>query len=243
MVEFYDFLREAYRHFNEALFEGKLPECLITVQREKNVMGYFSADRWSSRSGEMAHEIAINPAYFATHRVIEVFQTLVHEMCHLWQHAYGQPSRSCYHNKEWAIKMESLGLMPSSTGAPGGKRTGQKMSDYPLADGRFEQECNILVSKGFVLTWVDRRPVYSDSCQNSHLVLRDQEKPVKTNTILNELLIDVIPNITSSEDMAAERKARSKAVYQCGSCGNKVWGKPSMNIVCGDCNKAYSETE
>jgi len=35
--------------------------------------------------------------------------------------------------------MESLGLVPSSTGAPGGKKTGQKMNDYPLKNGIFEK--------------------------------------------------------------------------------------------------------
>jgi hypothetical protein len=33
--------------------------------------------------------------------------------------------------------MERVGLMPSSTGEPGGKRTGQKVSHYILADGPF----------------------------------------------------------------------------------------------------------
>jgi hypothetical protein len=33
--------------------------------------------------------------------------------------------------------MEEIGLMPSSTGAPGGKKTGQKMSDYIIPGGVF----------------------------------------------------------------------------------------------------------
>ena len=34
------------------------------------------------------------------------------------------------YNKEFAEKMMSVGLMPSTTGKPGGKTVGQKMSDY-----------------------------------------------------------------------------------------------------------------
>jgi hypothetical protein len=33
--------------------------------------------------------------------------------------------------------MEEVGLIPSSTGAPGGKRTGQSMSHYIDPDGKF----------------------------------------------------------------------------------------------------------
>ena len=41
------------------------------------------------------------------------------------------------HNKQWAEKMKSLGLMPSHTGLTGGKKTGQKMKHYPIPDGLF----------------------------------------------------------------------------------------------------------
>ena len=56
---------------------------------------------------------------------------LAHEMLHLWQHENGMLSRNDYHNAEYAKKSEEIGLVPSSTGQPGGKRTGQKMSHYP----------------------------------------------------------------------------------------------------------------
>ena len=36
---FYRYLEAAYDHFNAALFAGRLPTCLLTVQREKNLMG------------------------------------------------------------------------------------------------------------------------------------------------------------------------------------------------------------
>lgn len=42
-------------------------------------------------------------------------------------------------NEEWADKMEGIGLMPSSTGKPGGSRTGEKMADYAIEGGLFMQ--------------------------------------------------------------------------------------------------------
>ena len=96
--EFYQLLNTAFDHFNRQLFEGALPPCMITLQRQRNIMGYFSAERWCSTGGARAHEIALNPAYFASHRVIDVLQTLVHEQCHLWQFVYGRrnsQTRAC----------------------------------------------------------------------------------------------------------------------------------------------------
>ena len=46
--ETYNELQMAYDHFNERLFGGQLPSCLITLQREKRTFGYFSAARFAS---------------------------------------------------------------------------------------------------------------------------------------------------------------------------------------------------
>lgn len=133
----YEELQVTYDHFNEALFDGSLPPCLITLQRKKKTYGYFSAERFVHANGTRTDEIAMNPAYFAVYPPEEIMQTLVHEMAHLWQYHFGKPGRRGYHNKEWADKMESIGLMPSSTGKPGGARTGDSMADYAIEGGQF----------------------------------------------------------------------------------------------------------
>jgi predicted SprT family Zn-dependent metalloprotease len=43
---------------------------------------------------------------------------MTNEMAHLEQHHFGKPSRSGYHNKEWAGMMKAVGLIPSDTAAP-----------------------------------------------------------------------------------------------------------------------------
>lgn len=96
-------LQSVYKHFNNALFDNKLPDVMFTTQRQKGVMGYFSKNRWRSNvDGDYCHEIAINPSYVNQSSTLEVLQTLVHEMCHAYQHMYGKPSRNGYHNKEFA---------------------------------------------------------------------------------------------------------------------------------------------
>ncbi len=136
-VETYALLNHAYEYFNKALFRGELPNCLITLQRYKTACGYFSAQQFENKNGVKTDEIALSPEYFGKGNK-ETMQTLVHEMCHLWQYHKGKPSRNGYHNKEWGSKMKEVGLYPSSTSQEGGDETGQKMGDYAIKGGIFE---------------------------------------------------------------------------------------------------------
>jgi hypothetical protein len=48
-----------------------------------------------------------------------------------------------------------VGLIPSDTGKPAGKQTGQRVSHYIEPDGRFEQVCSELIQSGFDLHCVE----------------------------------------------------------------------------------------
>jgi predicted SprT family Zn-dependent metalloprotease len=156
--ETYSDLNAAYDYFNGRLFGGELPRCLITMQRHKGAYGFFHGEAFArmESEGAIADEIALNPALFAGRAPWEILSTLVHEMCHLWQHHGGKPSRNGYHNSEWAAKMESIGLIPSSTGGPGGKRTGQKVSHYIDPSGRFNEAVNAYLDAAKVRLYGDR---------------------------------------------------------------------------------------
>lgn len=127
----------AFDYFNERLFENRLPGCILNLSRTRGALGFFSPERWE-KDGRKAHEISLNPDWLNSDPA-EVMSTLVHEMVHLWQQEYGNPGRRGYHNLEWAAKMEEVGLVPSSTGRPDGKRIGDSMSDYIDPDGAFQQ--------------------------------------------------------------------------------------------------------
>jgi predicted SprT family Zn-dependent metalloprotease len=250
--EFYQLLNQAYAHFNEQLFDGNLPWCMLTLQRNRNTMGYFSAERWVDGKGLKAHEIALNPAYFARHRVIDVLQTLVHEQCHLWQHLFGRHnSRTGYHNREWAEKMEEIGLMPSSTGEIGGRKTGQSMSDYPKTGGRFLNACLSLTKGEYQLKWIDTEPAWQPSCQP-----RDKEASAamsgaslsEESAYLQDLwqeapaLLAMVPTAEAQEEInwsQPDKKRLSKSKYSCPQCAVNIWGKPGLNINCGDCGARF----
>ncbi len=146
--------QRAYDFFNAELFGGRLPDCLITLQRKHGARGYFWAAQFSARTaGQATDEIAMNPETFAGRSDAEILSTLVHEMCHLQQHHFGKPSRNAYHNAEWGAMMRAVGLIPSATGKPGGKTTGQKMTHYIEEGGAFARSCARLLAGGFALRW------------------------------------------------------------------------------------------
>lgn len=150
----YDQLDHAYDHFNKTLFDYQLPPCVLTLHRKKGARGYFWGDTWSERDGKnLSDEIALNPEIFRERTTEEILSTLVHEMCHLQQHHFGKPSRNGYHNKEWAKMMRAVGLIPTDTGRDGGKETGQCVTHFIEAGGRFETACADLMKGGFIIPW------------------------------------------------------------------------------------------
>ena len=78
---------------------------------------------------------------------------LVHEMAHVWQETYGEPSRRGYHNRQWAEKMREVGLQPTSTGEPGGMETGQSVTHYIIPEGHYARAYAQLASSGYKLHW------------------------------------------------------------------------------------------
>lgn len=160
----YHYFQTAYDYFNKDLFHNKLPPCLITMQRRKGAYGYFHSEKWinaesktKTKSQGFTDELALNPAHFANRSAPETLSTLVHEMVHVWQSHHGKPSRTGYHNKEWAQKMIEVGLHPSDTGKQGGKQTGQSMSHYIIEGGLFDKLCKKLIDTDtFLIPYLDR---------------------------------------------------------------------------------------
>lgn len=247
--EAYDEMQKAYDFYNEQLFDNSLPPCLLTFQRSKRTYGYFSRGRFIKRDGQRADEIAMNPEYFAVLPLIVVLQTLVHEMAHCWQHAFGQPTRNRYHNREWAAKMEAIGLMPSHTGEPGGRKVGQQMDDYCIPGGSFALTTQKLLETGFAITWLDRYPApppsrfrpspssnpnpdpadgNMESIKGNELGVASPGRPdaLSPPVLLHPGLVEAVNH--------GNRSLRAR--YMCPTCLVKVWGKPTLNIICGDCS-------
>ncbi len=152
-------LTHAYDFFNAELFDGDLPPCLITLQRYSRAYGYFSGKRFVDKArGRVTDELALHPTMIASRVIDKTLSTMVHEQAHIWQfHFSAYDSRRgvmrAYHDLEWGDKMESIGLMPSNTGEPGGKKTGRQMTHYIISNGAFDKACKKLLETGFQITW------------------------------------------------------------------------------------------
>jgi ribosomal protein S27E len=138
-------------------------------------------------------------------------------MVHLWQFHFGKPGRGYYHNREWAEKMEAIGLMPSDTGKPGGKKTGDSVSDYPISGGKFLTACDSLLTDDYKISWVDRFP----------------PKRV-TDYAMNNNANEIGENIVIEETQKATREK-----FTCPKCHTNVWGKPSLRLICPACGSFY----
>lgn len=244
----YTEIQAAFDHFNFALFEGTLPPCLLTLQREKQTCGYFSADRFVSMAdGSFTDEIALNPAQFALVPIEEVMQTLVHEMVHLWQHRFGKPGRARYHNKEWADKMEAIGLMPSNTGRPGGMRTGDAMADYLIPGGRFDVACKELLSQSFRISWADRYPSWYFVNPVPSLgdgPAESQGGGIEWNEVSSALPHEAAPLALMADGVIIVPQARpaKRTKFTCPTCQANLWGKASLDVICGSCEVHFEPT-
>jgi len=160
-------------------------------------------------------------------------------MTHHWQEHFGTPSEgNHHHNQEWADKMESLGLMPSKSGLPGGKRTGRSISHYIIQGGKFSQSCTRLIENGFILPWMDR-----------HLPTT-KEGDVKLFTEMNETGIGYsssklpISHLTEKIDHVETvfrpvKKAPKVGIKQkltCPRCESNAWVAHGTRIICGECD-------
>lgn len=215
-------LQTAYDFYNRELFDAELPACLITLQRNSlAVTGYFSWERFATNTGKQTtDEIALNPVHFRKKVPTEILQTLVHEMCHLWHFRCApksqKPKKPGYHSKVWAAKMESVGLMPSHDGKPGGKKTGYQMMDYPIPDGPFDIATQKLLTTGYTITWYDR-------------VAEILTKPPS----LISAPVGTKPNTAIKTPQGTRRK------FSCQNpkCSQIAYGKGSLKIICGLCNE------
>lgn len=158
-LQHYSGLSGAFRFLNERLFGGQLPQPLFTLQRKNRMRGYYHEFIFRGRDDieSRVDEIALNPITFVRRSDKEVLSTIAHEMVHMWQSKFGDRPRVGYHDKQWARKMEEIGLMPSSTGEPGGKMTGQRVSHYIIDGGLFDIAASDLIANGWRLSWEDVR--------------------------------------------------------------------------------------
>lgn len=151
-------------------------------------------------------------------------------MCHQWQYHHGKQSRAGYHNKEWGDRMEKIGLIPSDTGEPGGKKTGQTMADYPAQGGIFlKVATKILEGKELIRYY--KNEVFLKKLMEGN-ASPDEEAEWQ------EAAQAYLGGGETATVQAPKPKPPSKLKYTCPKCKANAWGKPNLEILCGKCSKS-----
>lgn len=211
-AEAYEFWQEAFHYFNDRLFQGALNDSVITLTRSR-ALGYFCPGAFQNRDGASAHEISMNPTWFDACGDVTALSILNHEMVHQWRHDFGPLNRKGgkgqrgYHDTIWADKMEALGLVPSNTGEPGGRRLGFQMSHYIIEGGRFERACRDFLCDGNFVDWHDGR-------------FKRPNNPIVTGV---------------AEAPATSKGTRTRFV--CACCDVKAYARASARLACLDCEE------
>lgn len=156
----YEQITALFNEFNTKLFKAVLGEeispCIITLNRKNKTFSgnYFAHYISLDKSVSSKSELFLNPDYFGVRPRIELLQSLVHEMMHLYQHEHGTVVKVGTHDEQFLDFMNAIGLMPSSNGRPDGKNIGGKnFFNYPLPGGEFLTVCNGLVERDLFPNW------------------------------------------------------------------------------------------
>lgn len=202
-----------FDYFDNELFDRSLKPCLLNLSRSRRgVRGFFAPKRWESalETSEAIGEISLNPTNLRGRTACEVASTFVHEMVHLWQEQFGRPGRRGYHNRQWASKMEEIGLIPTSTGVPGGRKIGERMTHYILEGGAFSRAWEKLEA-GNQLPF---------TCTEGGFF--------------------PVPVAIAAQIVPEARRKRNKVKYACVRCKTNVWGKAGLPLICGSCHGSFA---
>ena len=116
-------------------------------------------------------------------------------------------------------------MVPSDTGQPGGKQTGQKVSHYINPEGAFAKIFNSLDAGKIEQLRLRYLPTASLSTQKN---VDNPDDP------------DGGDGTGSDEDDEKKRNSKSgkRIKYTC-NCGNNVWGRNGLLIRCIECDSEF----
>ena len=165
-------------------------------------------------------------------------------MVHLWQHHFGKPGRRGYHNKQWAAKMHEVGLIPSRTGKPGGKQTGQAVTHYIDENGRFAKAWNRLVESGYRLDYQDRLALQPSDPKHDKVAM---QCPAEQHSCVGQAqsgnILHRMPRAHGMTRMKMDTPNTSKATSgECSRCGEHSFLMPLHGGKGGFCVAALVGT-
>ncbi len=108
-------IEDVAEKINKELFNGEIAPYVLTIQtqgRKKGTMGWaYTGNNWSAKKGSGYQELNICAEYLMD--AFQVYDTLVHELVHIWnaQNDIKDCSGNGYHNLKFKSKAEEVGLI------------------------------------------------------------------------------------------------------------------------------------
>lgn len=262
--EFYEAFDFAFDFYNRELFDNQLNKVLITVRsiepKKKGLKnnGYYSKRIFAYDGGPIS-EIALNINIFSERSTVGILSTLVHEMVHQWREEHClEPSDGKFegHDDAWGKKMMEIGLIPTSTGLPGGKKKAKNMTHYPSENGLFAKKTyELIVEHDLKIPIFDSYGAYVNK-GNTYMGINEElkenwilnsenpEEKEKVEKALSSLSND--PTIISANinDLIVVKKPKAKPLepkfnYICPSCESKITGKEGLKVFCLECDELF----
>lgn len=212
-------LEKMFNTIKTELFDGDLPETVITVTRTRGSYGHSSVKKVWSKAGETAFELNISSETLAL-PIAETLDTMIHECIHLYcrEHDIQEVSANgYYHNKKFKELAESKHLICIDTGkygwntvASGNEWLTEFAIEHDWPEFQTYQKRDFSEELAEILTGLQLVPVD----------ISEDPEPVKT----------------------PERKPGSYIRWKCPKCGAIVRSTKKLNIVCGECNETFIET-
>jgi predicted SprT family Zn-dependent metalloprotease len=207
-------LQKLYDALNKGLFDESLPRPMLLFSRNANIIGgYFSPDKWTDDNGNLIHEIALNANVLSGGDLPKIVMILAHEMIHLEQHHTNQAPRPGYHDRNFAARCRSIGIIPKG---PDGKETGQALGGEIELGGRLETLLAELPDE-ILFPWLPKELPNPDS----------QLGP---------------PTPGQAPPPPPVQRPGTRSKYSCPVCGINVWGKHGLSILCATDNQLLIDT-
>ncbi len=120
----------------------------------------------------------------------------------------------------------ALTLLPTDTGKPGGKTTGDKITHCITPGGTFEQVADQLLTQTYCISWVDR---FADAPADKISVEGVDSDELTTMGIQ-----------LGGNDPMTNNSNRAKYSHICSDQKPvSVWGKPDLELACVTCGCSY----
>lgn len=231
-----------YSHFflNHKCWDGKLTNPAFTLARKPNSLGSFHPNRFERIDGQTAHEICLNPEPLSKASDYFTLRVIAQQMAWQAREEFGPPRNrkgsSSYCDEVTADFMDAIGLKPTATGQPGGKRTGAKMFHIVVENGPFDLAARELLASGFVFRWRDR-VIETQQDDTSDQDAGDSPRSHKTTSAR-----------AAHSGSTKIKKSKDRVKFTCPGCGLNAWSKPSASIKCAPCdliliNSDFAEAE